>query len=272
MWIFLCVPTFLNNWHSFEKNWKWTGRRDNNRPIVYNTTLFYKAFENISKCPFTLPTSKKALYFPYRRKTKPEMPDIKLLACHVSGSHSKIKAYQTILQRYASSRGEMAPDRAMTAKSLYGQHFVMNGKSIICSRLWLRSWNSLKSKGFSYNIINSARSTLSAFITQEGLEAAKHPLICRYKKGLYNINPCLPKYSFTWDIGIVVKHLSGILNNLKQGLSGKLASLLAILCCQRAREILAVMDLRNICFEKDVVIICIGDLLNLYSEISSWWN
>ena len=111
---------------------------------------------------------------------------------------------------------------------------------------------------------------MSAFITLEELEAAKHPLICRYKKGLYNINPSLPKYSFTWDIGIAVKHLSGTPNNLKQGLSGKLASLLAILCCQRAREILAVMDLRNICFEKDVVIICIGDLLNLYSEITSW--
>ena len=107
------------------------------------------------------------------------------------------------------------------------------------------------------------RSTLSRFITLGGLEAAKHPLICRYKKGLYNINPSLPKYSFIWDIGIVVKHLSGISNNLKQGLSGKLASLLAISCCQRARKILAVMNLRNISFEKDAVIICIGDF---YSE------
>ena len=61
-------------------------------------------------------------------------------------------------------------------------------------------------------------------------------------KGLYNINPSLPKYRFTWDVGIVVKYLSGIPNNLRQGLSGKLAALLAILCRQRAREILAVMD------------------------------
>ena len=80
-------------------------------------------------------------------------------------------------------------------------------------------------------------------------------------KGLYNINPSLPKYSFTWDIGIAVKYSSGMPNNLKQGLSGKLATLLAILCDQRAREILAVMDLTNICFEKDVVIFRIGDLL-----------
>lgn len=42
----------------------------------------------------TLPTSEKALYYPYRRKTIPEMPDVKLLTSHVSGNHSKIKAYQ----------------------------------------------------------------------------------------------------------------------------------------------------------------------------------
>ena len=37
-------------------------------------------------------------------------------------------------------------------------------------------------------------------------------------------------------------------NNLKQELYGKLAPLLATVCGQRAREILAVIDLRNICF------------------------
>ena len=58
-----------------------------------------------------------------------------------------------------------------------------------------------------------------------------------------------------------MKYSSGIPNNLKQGLSRKLATLLAILCGQRAREIIAVIDLRNICFEKDILIIRIGDLL-----------
>ena len=78
----------------------------------------------------------------------------------------------------------------------------------------LKFLHSLKSKGFIYSIINSARSALSVFITPEGLKAGKDPLICQYMKGLYNINPSLLKYSFTWDVGIVVKHLSGIPNNL----------------------------------------------------------
>ena len=107
----------------------------------------------------------------------------------------------------------------------------------------------LKSKGFSYSIINSARSTLFAFITLKGIEAGKHP-ICRYMKRLYNVNPSLPKHSFTCDVGIVVKYLSGIQNNLKQELSGKLATLLGILCGHRAREMLVVMDLRNMFCER----------------------
>ena len=35
----------------------------------------------------------------------------------------------------------------------------------------------LKSKDFSYSIINSARSEFFEFITQEGLKAGKHPLM-----------------------------------------------------------------------------------------------
>ena len=73
--------------------------------------------------PRTLPTSKKALYFSYRRETIPKMPDIKLLACHVYGNHSKTKAYQKTLQRYSSSQGEMAPDRIITATSPCEQYF-----------------------------------------------------------------------------------------------------------------------------------------------------
>ena len=47
-----------------------------------------------------------------------------------------------------------------------------------------------------------------------------------------------------------MKHLIGIPNNLKQGLSEKLATLLTILC-----------GLKKYLFENDVVIILIGDLL-----------
>ena len=46
-----------------------------------------------------------------------------------------------------------------------------------------------------------------------------------------------------------------------QHLSQKLATLLAILCGQRAREMLSLMDIRNITMEETCLIIRIGDLL-----------
>ena len=63
-----------------------------------------------------------------------------------------------------------------------------------------------------------------------------------------------------------MKYLFGIPSNLKQGLSGKLATISALLCVQKARHLLAVMDLRNICFEKDVVIIRLIDLLKTSTQ------
>ena len=65
----------------------------------------------------------------------------------------------------------------------------------------------------------------------------------RYMKVVCNSNASLPKRSFTWDAGAVVKYLSSIIPKSLLGISRKLASLLAILCAQRGREILSVMDI-----------------------------
>ena len=115
----------------------------------------------------------------------------------------------------------------------------------------------LKMKGLSNGIINSARSTLSVYISLEGLMynyniriGVQHKV--PFSKSLYemhnNINPSLPKYSFTWDIGIVMKYLSAIPNNFKKRLSVKLATLFEILCGLRTREVFSAIDLRNIYF------------------------
>ena len=103
-------------------------------PLFTTQPWFIRLLRILVSGPLTLPTSKKALHVPCRRKTIPEIADIKLLAYHLSGNHSKIRAYQKASQRYTSCRGEMALGRVMTAKLIYGQYFVMNGKSIICSR------------------------------------------------------------------------------------------------------------------------------------------
>ena len=87
----------------------------------------------------------------------------------------------------------------------------------------------LRKRNLGYSVLNSARGMLSSFATTEGHDAGKHPLVYRYMKGVFNNNPSLPKRSFTWDAGAVVKYLSPIIPKSLLDISRKLASLLAIL-------------------------------------------
>lgn len=112
-----------------------------------------------------------------------------------------------------------------------------------------------------YSVINTARSALSSFIRIDNHNVGTHPIVCRYLKGVFNELPVLPKYSFTWDVGIVLKYMCSMDTGTIQQLSQKLSTLLAILCGQRAREILSLMDTRNISVEETCLIIRVGDLL-----------
>ena len=119
----------------------------------------------------------------------------------------------------------------------------------------------LPKRSLGYSVLNSARGMLSSFATIEGYDADKHPLVCQYMKVIYNSNPSLPKRSFTWDAGAVVRYLRSLTPKSLLNISRKLASLLAILCGQRGREILSVMDMPNTTVEENFLIIRIGDQL-----------
>ena len=124
----------------------------------------------------------------------------------------------------------------------------------------------LKNSNIGYSVINSARSSLSSLLTVEGYEAGKHPLACKYLKGIFNTNPSLPKYTFTCDVGKVINFLGKKWSENLKELSERTVTLLAILCGQRAREIITAMDTRNITFEENYVIIRIGDILKTTNQ------
>ena len=83
---------------------------------------------------------------------------------------------------------------------------------------------------------------LSSFAEIDGIEVGKHPIICRYMKGAYNMNPSLPKHNFTWDVGAVVKYLTNASSEKLYDLSKKLATLTAILYRQKSKEILGLIE------------------------------
>ena len=89
----------------------------------------------------------------------------------------------------------------------------------------------------------------------------QHHLVKRYLKGVFELRPSLPKYQFTWDVDVVVKFIAEMDTSALKSLTFKMATLLAILCGQRAAEILFAMDTRNIVLSDELCIIQIGDLL-----------
>ena len=106
--------------------------------------------------------------------------------------------------------------------------------------------------------MNTTRSSLSTFIKTDGVPAGQHPftqVITRFMKGVLNIKPALPKYNFTWDVGIVIKYISKIDTNSLKYLIEKLATLLVLLCVQRCGEILSVLNIRHLDLSKIMCVI-----------------
>ena len=98
--------------------------------------------------------------------------------------------------------------------------------------------------------INTIRSAVSMTHKQiEGVPICQHPLVTRILKGVYNSRPPLPRYSSTWDMEIVTKHILSMGNNedlsLKQ-LSQKLVVLMALVQASRTSELKALDQVQSL--------------------------
>ena len=115
--------------------------------------------------------------------------------------------------------------------------------------------NGLKGCPVGYSAMNTARSALSTFLQIDGVDAGKHPVVKRFMRGVFNQRPALPKYSYTWDLGILLKYIEDLPSaglSLKM-LSMKLYTLLVILTGQRSQAI-SLFDINNMFVEDDKII------------------
>uniref|UniRef100_A0A8W8MU17 Tyr recombinase domain-containing protein n=1 Tax=Magallana gigas TaxID=29159 RepID=A0A8W8MU17_MAGGI len=124
----------------------------------------------------------------------------------------------------------------------------------------------LYKKNLGYSALNTARSSLSSFLSLSGQSNTKlgdHFLVKRFMKGVFLSRPTLPKYQFTWDVNKVLgflKTLSPVQDLSLLDLSKKLAMLFALLSGQR-KQSLHLLDVRNVSVRDDMLIIRYGDLL-----------
>lgn len=121
----------------------------------------------------------------------------------------------------------------------------------------------LYKKGLQYSAINTARSTLSTFISVENRPVGEHPLVCRFLKGIFNLCPPIPMNNVIWDTSKVLgvlKTWSPVRKLSLKLLSFKVVMLLGLLTGQRGQT-LHLMDIRNIDLDNNRVKIKFGDLL-----------
>ena len=113
-------------------------------------------------------------------------------------------------------------------------------------------------KGYTYPQICMARSAVSSVVSA-GTDTAmgKHPLVKRFMKGLFELEPQFPRYKFVWDVSLLFRYLRMLdePKNLSQKLLGKkLAILICILAggqrCQtvHAINILHVRISNGVCY------------------------
>ena len=68
----------------------------------------------------------------------------------------------------------------------------------------------LKSKfdeGSTYGTLNTYRSAISLLSPNK---IGEDVMVCKFLKGIYKLKPTEPKYTFTWDISLVLSYLKSI--------------------------------------------------------------
>ena len=116
----------------------------------------------------------------------------------------------------------------------------------------------------SYSSVNTARSALSSFLWNEsGLTIGKFNSVRRFMKGVYELRPPMPRYSFVWDVNIVLNFLK-IFVPVRElplcQLTFKLVMLLAITSAQRVQS-LQLLNVDNIFVNGDIIYCVIDGLL-----------
>ena len=127
----------------------------------------------------------------------------------------------------------------------------------------------LISKGYSYNYINTARSALSTILyNNAGITIGNCSLVKRFMKGVFEIRPPKPRYSFIWDVEVVFSYLKLLhpLEDLSLNcLTHKLCMLLALSSMQRVQTLHAI-SISDITFYENAVYIPIKTFLKQTSQ------
>ena len=153
--------------------------------IFVNQSWFTRLFTLLIKEPLWLSSSDISLSFPYRRKSIPYLPNTRLIACYMSGDACKSRIFprkiaDTIFQSWrpgTSRKYDIYISKWMQFCS--ERNFSPYETTINQVLLFLYD---LFQSDVGYNVMNTARSSLSTFINIDSVQVGQHPAIIYFSQ------------------------------------------------------------------------------------------
>ena len=229
----ICFPPFQSYKSNSEKGLSRKGRtNDNNNTNMANTTLVSSSVRDFNVMSTAVGTIARSTVRSSRKQTpfssKQEINANDLEGCRKSLEMERpgsIISYKLAWNKQTSwcVRAKLDPFCALLSK-------IVNYLS------------TLFNEGIQYQTVNAHRSAISAyhnFINGKPIE--KHPKVCALLTGIFNERPPQPRYSFIWNVDVVLTYIKNNMSvNYKlfeKNLTYKLTVLFALSSALRASSI-----------------------------------
>ena len=241
----LCLPAVLHDREVPEESGEGALLVDNYNPSMAFSTLVSTVVGNVSRTSCSTPQDQEFVDIPQRGEAPSD------------GSGNPISSGMENFRQQVSASGVSDHSAKLMSKSW------RPGTQVAYNSAW-KKWTGwcgerqldpfqtsvdniinflgdLHAKGYQYSTINGYRSALSALHCEiDGHKAGQHPLVIRLMKGVFNDRPPVPRYSETWDVGVVLSHIKGQGDNNVMSiktLTHKLAMLIAVTSACRGSEL-----------------------------------
>ena len=212
----LCISPILSNWQMSKEDQRGQGITNSDSPSVEGSAVVSGTAGTANRFPSDSSRQSNAVDRPIQQATFPsrsrtdatsrlEVIRHKQQAEGISREASQLLAagwskgtnttYQSAWRRWDS----WCSQRQIDPLSCAIQHF-------------LEFLTSLFQEGLQYRTVNTIRSAVS-MTHIEGTPIGQHPLVSRLLKGVYNMWPPQPRYSATWDVDVVIRHLQSLGEN-----------------------------------------------------------
>ena len=247
----LCIPSIFTHREGSRKSIEGTGTNVNNNTGLADSTMVHQSSRNVSKKPSIITSLLGSVERP-KRKHASVSPKQLLETSGMDGLRKKM-ATEGLSKRAAdlitSSR---RPGTISNYESSWRKWSSWcTGREVDPFQCPLRNildyLAELFELGLSYRTINSHRSAISAYHVQiDGISVGKHPQVCALITGVFNNNPPQPRYTFIWDVDVVLFYMKALPNNTALSdklLTMKLTMLLALTAASRGSE-LKLLDIR----------------------------